>query len=458
MKRSHLLLGTAFAITFATSSLLAAPGQITICDQASNLENPLMNGLNGWLYLAPEFLSNRFAYENQFAPVKRFNQALWSRGIKLVTIPIPNRTAVYTDGFDGSQPLQAKFNVETVRAEYNDSVTMFRNAGITTVNVMEAMREHAWTGDKERLFFIRDHHWTPTGARVTAQATAKEVKAWNEYYKALPKIDYVSKATKTYPFLGTLPGLLEETCPGLKVPSETAQGYITTRKSAGSLLGDEQIDVALTGTSFSGPPWGEGKLDFNFTGFLQDGLRSNVSNYALGGGGYDSSLETYLLSEEYTKHKPKFLLYEFWFFPYGQVLNSFRRITPSIYGACSGANIVANGPTVPLNTGKPRPVLFTPGTAKITGSSNYIFMRLSDPSVLKFDATLTYDDGQTETVAVERNNRVKANGQYFLELNDKFTGNLLSVAIQTKANTNSKVTARMCRVPAPLNPAPIDKN
>jgi hypothetical protein len=119
---------------------------------------------------------------------------------------------------------------------------------------------------------------------------------------------------------------------------------------------------------------------------------------------------------------------------------------------------VANGPTVALNTGQPRPVLFTPGTTKIKGSSNYIFMRLSDPSVLKFDATLTYDDGQTETVVVERSNRVKANGQYFLELNDKFTGNLLSVAIQTKANTNSKVTARMCRVPTPINPAPIDKN
>jgi alginate biosynthesis protein AlgX len=451
MKRSHLLLATALIITIAGSSLFAAPSQITVCAQARNLENPLMNGPNGWLFLGPEFLSNRFGYESQFAPFKRFNQVLWSRGIKLVTIPIPNRTSVYTDGFDNDQPLQAKFKVETARADYNDSVTLFRNAGITTVNVMEAMREHTWTGDKERLFFVRDHHWTPTGARVTAQATAKEVKAWSEYYKALPKVDYVSKTSKTYPFYGTLPGLLEETCPGTKVPNETAQGYTTTRKGAGSLLGDEQIDVALTGTSFSGPPWGQGKLDFNFTGFLQESLRTNVSNYAIGGGGYDASLETYLLSEEYTKHKPKFLLYEFWFFPYGQELSAFRRIIPSIYGVCSGANVLASGPTVPLVTGKLRPVLFTPGTANITGSSTYIFMRLSDPSVLKFDATLTYDDGQVETVPIERSNRVKANGQYFLELNDKFTGHLLSVAIQTKASTNSKVTARMCSVPTPIN-------
>ena len=456
MKRSHLLLGTAFSITsmitLATSSLSAAPNRIAVCAQARNLDNPLMNGLNGWLFLGPEFLSNRFAFETQFAPVQRFNQALWSRGIKLVTIPIPNRTSVYTDGFDSDQPLQAKFKVETARTDYNDSVTLFRNAGITTVNVMEAMREHTWTGDPERLFFTRDHHWTPTGARVTAQATAKEVKAWSDYYRLLPKVDYVSQPSKTYPFLGTLPGLLEETCPGSKVPSETAQGYTTTRKSAGSLFGDEQIDVVLTGTSFSGPPWGQGKLDFNFTGFLQESLRTNVSNYALGGGGYDSSLETYLLSEEYAKHKPKFLLYEFWFFPYGQTLHSFRRLIPSIYGACSGANAVANGPTVPLLTNKLRPIIYTPGTAGIKGSSKYVYMKLSDTKILKFDAILTYDNGQTETVPVERSNRYKNNdGRYFLELKDKYTGNLLSISIQTETTTESKVTARLCSAPTPIN-------
>jgi alginate biosynthesis protein AlgX len=452
MKRPTLLLGAALAALLTTSNLHAAPSQITLCDAAINLPNPLMTGLNGWLFLKPEFLSNRFAYEGQYEPLKRFNQALWTRGIKLLTIPIPNRTSVYSDGIDTSQAVQAKFNADFARSEYNDSVYSFRNAGISTVNVMEAMREYGWTGGKERLFFSRDHHWTPSGARVTAQATGKEVKAWSSFYGSLPKVDYVSQASKPYPFSGSVPGMLEDTCPGIKVPSETAQGYVTTRKTAGSLFEDEQIDVALVGTSFSGPPWGQGKLDFNFTGFLQEELKTNVSNYAIGGGGYDSSLETYLLSEEYTKHKPKFLLYEFWFFPYGQTLHSFRRIIPSIYGACNPTNAVANGPTVPLLTGKLRPVIYTPGTAGVKGSSKYVYMKLSDDKILKFNTILTYDDGQTETVPVERSGRFKNNdGRYFLELNDKYTSNLLSVAIQTQTTTQSKVTARICNVPAAIN-------
>ena len=65
---------------------------------------------------------------------------------------------------------------------------------------------------------------------------------------------------------------------------------------------------------------------------------------------------------------------------------------------------------------------------------------------------LTYDDGQTETVPVERSKRFKnPDGRFFFELNDKYTANLLSAAIQTENITDSKVTARICNVPAPIN-------
>jgi C-terminal carbohydrate-binding module len=164
------------------------------------------------------------------------------------------------------------------------------------------------------------------------------------------------------------------------------------------------------------------------------------------------SLESYFLSPEYAAQKPKFLLYEFWFFPYGQTLHSFRRIIPSIYGACAGNNAVVNGPTVPLLNGKLRPIIYTPGTAGIKGSSKYIYMKFSDKNVMKFNMILTYDDGQSETVPVERSKRFNnPDGRFFFELNDKYTGNLLSAAIQTETTTDSKVTARICSVPAAIN-------
>jgi alginate biosynthesis protein AlgX len=454
MKRSHLLLGTALAATLTISSLSnphAAPSTLSVCAEANKAPNAPILGVDNWLYLAPEFGLNRFAYEGQYEPIKRFNDALWKRGIKLVTVPIPNRPSISDAHYDLNNPIQAKFKVDVARADYNDSVTTFRNAGITTVNVMEAMREYGWNGGKGNLFFTRDLHWTPVGSQVAAQATAKEVKAWSAYYDALPKADYVNQPTKIYNFKGSIPRVVEEYCKSIQMPFETAQGYQTVRQG-GNLLGDEKIEVVLTGSSFSGPPWDPKELDYNFTGWLEESLKTGVINAGISGGNYDMSLESYLLSPEYAAQKPKFLLYEFWFFPYGQTLHSFRRIIPSIYGACSAANAVANGPTVPLLTGQSRPVLYTEGKAGIKGSSRYVYLNLTDKNVLKFNVTFTYDDGKTETVPVERTNRFKnSDGRFFMELNDKFTGNLLSVSMQTDATTTSKVTARMCNVPAPIN-------
>ena len=447
MKRPYLLIGAVMS-ALLTSSLHAASTLFTVCTEVNKAPNIPINGLDNWLYLAPEFGLNRFAYPGQYEPVKRFNDALWARGIKLIAIPIPNRPSISNEHFDLDNPIQAKFKIGVARADYNDSVILFRNAGITTVNVMEAMREY---GGKGHLFFTRDIHWTPVGAQVTAQATAKEIKAWSGYYNSLPKADYTNEPSKIYNFKGSIPRVVEKYCKGTQMPFETAQGYQAIR-NGGNLLGEDKIEVVLTGSSFSGPPWDPKELDYNFAGFLQENLKTGVVNAAISGGGYDMSLESYFLSPEYTQQKPKFLLYEFWFFPYAQTLHSFRRIIPSIYGACSGANAVANGPTVPLLNGKLRPIIYTPGTARIKGSTKYVYMKLSDKNVMRFNTILTYDDGQTETVPVIRTDRFKNNdGRFFLELNDKYTSNLLSIAIQTETTTQSKVTARICSVPAPIN-------
>jgi alginate biosynthesis protein AlgX len=468
MKRPHILLGTAFMtmLTSSLSGLQAAPSPIktspintspintspiNICANAKNAVNVPMRGLDNWLYLDSEFALNRFAYPGQYEPIKRFNDALWQRGIKMIVIPIPNRPSVNTEHFDLSNPVQAKFKVDVARADYNDSVTIFRNAGITTVNVMEAMREYGWNGGKGNLFFTRDIHWTPTGSKVAAEATAKEVKAWSGYYNALPKANYVNEPSKIYNFKGSIPYVIETYCKGSNVPPEAVQGYQPVRQG-GNLLGEEKIEVVLTGSSYSGPPFDPDALNYNFAGNLEEALKTGVINAGISGGTYDVSIESYLLSPEYVAQKPKFLLYEFWFFPYGQPLHSFRRIIPSIYGACTGNNAVANGPTVPLVNGKLRPIIYTPGTARIKGSNKYIYMKFSDKNVMKFNMILTYDDGQTETVPVERSKRFSnPDGRFFFELNDKYTGNLLSAAIQTEITTDSKVTARICSVPAPIN-------
>jgi alginate biosynthesis protein AlgX len=455
MNRSKLLiaslLGSSIALFFGPKTVIAAETvSYTVCDAAQKLSSVPIKGLNDWLFIDSEFASNRFAWDfdggKQYDPVRRFSEALEHQGMKLVVIPVPNRPAIYTDGIDRAQPLQGKFSVETARANYNDSVDKFRKIGINTVNVQEAFLQH--TSDPEKLFFARDHHWTPAGARVAAQAVKAQLQA--STLENLPKAEYSTRMIGMYDFHGNIPSKVETACPGVSIPNEPIPSYLTERQDGGSLLGDEAIDVALIGSSYSAAPWSPKELDYNFAGFLQDQLQTNIVNAAISGGGYDAASEAYFLSAAYAQHKPKVVLFEFWYFPYKQELNAFRRIIPSIYGACEADRTVIAETTVPLETGVPSVIASSDAQAAIKGAANYLYVQLSDPSLINFKVSLEYDNGQTEIVPVNRNPRIKNDGRFFLDLNDAFRGNLVKASLQTDAKTKGSVTARMCRAPAAI--------
>lgn len=437
-------------LTFATLSSIppqANSGQIPICAEASKGSLVPMAGLNNWLFLDSEFHSNPFATDNQLEPIKRLNDALWDRGIKLIAIPIPSRPAVIGEHFDLNNPNQAKYDLAQSRAGYNDAVKAFRRNQISTVNVLEAMREYINKGGKDNLFFSRDFHWTPAGSRIAAQATAKEVKAWSMFYALLPKVDYVNQPTRMYEFKGNISGILEELCKGTTLPPELAQGFTPVRQGKANLFTNERIEVTLTASSFGASAFEPNQLDFNLTGFLEQYLKTNVLNAGIAGGGYDASLEAYLMGPEYARQKPKFLLYEFRALPISYALSSFRRITPGVYGPCSPSKAVFNGSSLRFTNGPSITVLNIPASVGIKGSSKYLFFRLSDPKLTHFNAFFTYDNGQVEVVAVERNDRYENDGRFLLELNDKYNGNLIRFSIGTDTPTTGKVTARVCVVP-----------
>ena len=461
MNRSKLLiatlLGSSVALFFGPKTVIAAETAptFTVCDAALKLPSVPIKGLNDWLFIDSEFASNRFAWDfdwgKQYEPLRRFSEALERQGMKLLVIPVPNRPAIYSEGIDRNQPLQGKFSLETARANYNDSVEKFRKVGINTVNIQEAFLQYTslqGASEPERLFFARDHHWTPAGARVAAQAIKAQMGTAT--LQSLPKAEYATRMTGMYDFHGNIPDKVETACPGVRIPNERIPNYLTERQDGANLLGDEAIDVALIGSSYSAAPWSPKELDYNFAGFLQENLQTPVVNAAISGGGYDAASEAYFLSPAYAQHKPKVVLFEFWYFPYKQQLNAFRRIIPSIYGACDTEHTVIADSTVPLETGAPSVIATSDAKAGIKGASNYLYFQLSDPSLTNFKVSLEYDNGQSEIVPVNRNARIKNDGRFFLDLNDAFKGNFVKASLLSDAKTTGTVTARMCRAPAAI--------
>jgi alginate O-acetyltransferase complex protein AlgJ len=71
-----------------------------------------------------------------------------------------------------------------------------------------------------------------------------------------------------------------------------------------ALFGDEKIPVALVGTSYSANPL------WNFAGFLEEALQTDVINAAEEGQGPFETMKTYLASAAFRDNPPELVVWE----------------------------------------------------------------------------------------------------------------------------------------------------
>ncbi|MNY45936.1 Alginate biosynthesis protein AlgX precursor [compost metagenome] len=79
----------------------------------------------------------------------------------------------------------------------------------------------------------------------------------------------------------------------------------TAADTSDALFADNEIPVALVGTSYSANP------NWNFVGALQQALQSDVANYAEDGHGPVLPMLKYLQSDAFKNSPPQVLIWEF---------------------------------------------------------------------------------------------------------------------------------------------------
>ena len=453
----NTLIASAFLVTVtAVSSLtllttpgLAAPGQFDVCAKAQTKDSPdtasfgfLTPGNNGYLFYSGDFSPNNFAMDGRTQYYLQLDRALKSKGIQLIVAPLPSRTIVYPEELDRNQPLQSAYSTDAARENYKKSFQRLSDQGLKTTDLLSAALSQRQTNDAKGLYFTRDYHWTSEGAKLYAQATAREIMKF-EAYKNLKKEKFSNKYIRSENAESRLAYLLQQVC-GTKTPPEKINVYETTR-AGGNLLGNDAYPVVMIGSSYSAEP------KYNFEGFLKEALSSNVLNAAVSGGGYNASLEAYFLSEAYNKQKPKFLIWEFAasMTPWDQT--ALREIIPSVYGDCTTSEAIMENKTT-LQDG-PTSILKNTDTgiatniaASIDASTDFISIKFADKTLLNFDLNLKFDDGQQETVQIVRSERIPNQGQFFLKLSEEFTGNLSEVTVIPGKKSKGAVAAKICRI------------
>lgn len=425
---------------YSSLTLLAAPGQLEVCAKAQQKDTPdtasfgfLTPGNNGYLLYAGDFSPNNFAIDGRTQYYGQLDQALKSKGVQLIVSPLPSRTIVYPEMLDKNQPLQSAYSTDVARENYRASLGRMWNSQISTIDLLRAALERRQMDDTKILYFMRDYHWTSEGAKLYAQTIAREIMKFDAY-KSLKKEKFINTYDHSENAESRLAYLLQTVC-GTKTPPEKINVYETTREG-GNLLGDDTYPVVMVGSSYSA------EAKYNFEGFLKEALDSNVLNAAVSGGGYNASLEAYLLSKEYATEKPKFLIWEFAasMTPWDQT--ALREIIPSVYGDCAPSEAILENKT---SLQGPTSILRNTA-AKVDTNKDFVSLKFADKTLLNFDLNLKFDDGKQETVKISRSERIQNEGQFYLKLANEFKGNLSEVTVIPNKKTQSEISAKICRI------------
>jgi alginate biosynthesis protein AlgX len=353
-------------------------------------------------------------------------RALADQGTTLVFMNVPTKG----QAMPAYLPPEADaygYDAATMQANYLNVVNRLNDAGVAAPDLMTAM---LGAGPDEKVFFPSDFHWTPTGARLAAQAIGAMIRELPAYADVTP-VTFLSQETGPETAFSGLRRELQTFCADTLLQVE-ATGWRTTRvedtaTDAGTAeaASDDTLDIfgsseseaslALVGTSFS-----DSSIN-NFAGFLSEFSRIEVTNYAITGGNQFGSMTSYLTSREFAEQRPTFLVWE------NPIYNSLAQFGPIPMDEL----IVAAGPPCDIATetfaeSNALVATFKPGQLK---PRDAVLFDYGAEGARKATITLQSASGVTRSIRLERSDRLRATGRFFLRLEPYWHPDLTRIAV-----------------------------
>ncbi len=225
-------------------------------------------GSDGWLYTTEEFESLKDgdkAEQRLLTLVKNVNEQLKASNIRLAVALVPAKARIYPE-YLGKHVFPADRT-----ATYDRVHGAITHLGVPVPDLSALFINHK--NDGTPLYFRLDTHWTPEGAVLAAQAMAEAIGK-----TGIKKTAFKAETAQPEPFEGDLEKYIKT---GIFDPifSPSRDSFARRRtgktdEEGGGLFGDEDIPVALIGTSYSA-------IDkWDFEGALKMALQADVLNLA----------------------------------------------------------------------------------------------------------------------------------------------------------------------------------
>ncbi|HWV16432.1 MAG TPA: alginate biosynthesis protein AlgX [Cellvibrio sp.] len=347
--------------------------------------------------------------------LNRLVKALGEKGTKMMIVYIPPRGLMHADKIPDY--LRSGFNDSLALTNYQNALKLFAQQGAFVADYSKLITPE----NSKHFFFKRDIHWTPDGAQATAKLTADYIKQL-DIYKSFEKKNFINKPEGVYnPSNSGIPNAWRIIC-GQLFPKEYAQKYTHEVVNEGgdgineSNLFSEQSEpeIVVVGTSFSA------NTNTSFVGFLREYLHADISNEAIGGGGFNGSMTQYLASENFHKSPPKLLIWEVMSYYALDNEEFYREVIPMVNSGCDGKKVVLSD-EVQLQAGK-NEFLFNSGSPgsetvdSILNKDHIIDLQFSDPNFKNLELTLWQLNGRKDPLKIKRAQRVNTNGRFMYEL------------------------------------------
>ena len=395
----------------------AAAACCTLCPRASDPKayvtqflrdhQVLLQGRDDWLFHSKVELEANFPIEPQvLGDLGRLTRALKARGIDMLLLETPPRGLMhYAELQPGDQ---ARFDYPRALATFRKDLETLRRAGFVVPDYGLLIEQK----DPDDFYYHRDVHWTPEGARRTANLIADTVKKLPVYAKLKPQA-FTTRQAGTSRQAGVLSLAASQLCGG-HYPWEVSPTFVTEALDVDPFADVPPPEVVIVGTSFSGTP------DYNFADFLQQSLQTVVQNVAISGGGPDGSLAQYLTSETFQKTPPKLLIWELSRLQISNLSPGvMRRLLSLIGNGCASQPVLLEA-KVDIPAGDDfTDVLFNGGHRMVMEKSEDLLVDLqfADAAVGEFLTEVWYLDGKHEVLRVRLNDFTRTGGRFVLEMN-----------------------------------------
>jgi alginate biosynthesis protein AlgX len=353
------------------------------------------------------------------AQLGRLADALRENGTTLIYATIPAKSQAMPDFL----PADAEgYGYDPVIAEavYDDITTRLNAVGVVAPDLMRALQ--AAPAD-DHPFFRADFHWTSSGARLAAQAIGEAITAHPAYADVTPA-KYVSAEIGMTPAFSTMRRALQGFCVDA-LPTVETMGFQTTLAEDATaaegpldIFGDTAgtAQIVLVGTSFS-----DSEVN-NFAGFLQEYTGLEVINQAITGGNQFGSITSYLTSTDFSEQRPKFLIWE------NPIYNNLGQYGPAQLEELIAAAGTSCTVTLAVTPDGENGLMADLGDHQL-GPEDAIFADFGAESARSVTVTLDGPDGLTRRATIDRGDRLRATGRFYLGLSGFYVPGLHRVHV-----------------------------